>query len=100
GIDLGTTFSVVAHLDNQGRPTSIPNSSGDILTPSVVLFDPDGPIVGKQAVLGAALEPDLVAECVKRDMGNKHFRKAIRGELLPPEVISSYILRSLKADAE
>lgn len=100
GIDLGTTFSVVAHLDSQGRPTSIPNASGDILTPSVVLFDADGPVVGRQAVLGAALEPDLVAECVKRDMGNKHFHKAIRGELLPPEVISSYILRSLKTDVE
>jgi molecular chaperone DnaK len=100
GIDLGTTYSVVAHLDGQGRPTSIPNSAGDILTPSVVLFDPDGTIVGKQAVLGAAMEPDRVAECVKRDMGGKHFRKKINGELLPPEVISSYILRALRADAE
>lgn len=100
GIDLGTTYSVVAYLDHQGRPTSITNSAGDILTPSVVLFDPDGTVVGKQAVLGAAMDPGRVAECVKRDMGSKHFRKPINGEMLPPEVVSSYILRSLRSDAE
>ncbi len=100
GIDLGTTYSVIAHLDSQGRPVTIPNTSGDLLTPSVVLFDEDGTVVGKEAVLAAALEPDLVAVCVKRDMGSKHYRKAIRGEHLPPEVISSFILRRLKEDAQ
>lgn len=100
GIDLGTTYSVIAHLDSQGRPASVPNSSGDILTPSVVLFDIDGTVVGKEAVLAASLEPDKVADCVKRDMGGKHYRRQINGEYLPPEVISSYILRRLKADAE
>jgi molecular chaperone DnaK len=45
GIDLGTTYSLVAHLDRLGRPTSIPNSDGELLTPSVVLFDADGPVV-------------------------------------------------------
>jgi len=100
GIDLGTTYSVVAHLDSQGRPVSIVNSSGEILTPSVVLFDTDGTVVGKQAVLAATMEPERVADCVKRDMGSKHYRKSINGEYLPPEVISAYILRTLKADAE
>lgn len=100
GIDLGTTYSVVAYLDHQGRPVSIANSAGDILTPSVVLFDQEGTVVGKEAVLAAPLEPDRVAECVKRDMGSKYYRKKINGEFLPPEVISSYILRRLKADAE
>lgn len=100
GIDLGTTYSVVAHVDGQGRPTSIINAAGDILTPSVVLFDHDGPVVGKQAVLAAAMDPDKVAECVKRDMGAKHFRRKIGGESLPPEVISSIILKNLRADAE
>lgn len=100
GIDLGTTYSVIAHLDEKGRPTSIPNSNGDLLTPSVVLFDDDGVVVGKEAVLAAALEPDRVADCVKRDMGGKYYHKPIRGELLPPEVISSFVLRRLKQDAE
>jgi molecular chaperone DnaK len=100
GIDLGTTYSVIAYVDAQGRPTTVPNSSGEVLTPSVVLFDEGGTIVGKEAVLAAAMEPDKVAECVKRDMGEKYYSKRIKGELLPPEVISSYILRRLKADAE
>ncbi len=100
GIDLGTTFSLVAHVDAQGRPACIPNSAGDLLTPSIVLFDEGGAVVGKEAVLASAMEPDKVAECVKRDMGAKAYRKKINGEDLPPEVISSMILRSLKADAE
>ncbi len=100
GIDLGTTYSVIAHVDAQGRPVSLLNADGERLTPSVVLFGEDGTVVGKQALLGAALEPDRVAVCVKRDMGMKYFRHRVHGELLPPEVISSLILRSLKADAE
>jgi molecular chaperone DnaK len=100
GIDLGTTYSVVAYLDAQGRPTSLLNADGERLTPSVVLFGDDGTVVGKQALLGSALEPERAAICVKRDMGAKFFRQPINGESLPPEVISSLILRSLKDDAE
>jgi molecular chaperone DnaK len=100
GIDLGTTYSVVAHLDAHGRPISIPNSVGELLTPSVVLFEDGGVIVGKEAVQAAAMEPDRVADCVKRDMGSKAYRRKINGEFLPPEVISSFILKSLKGDAE
>jgi molecular chaperone DnaK len=100
GIDLGTTFSVIAYVDAQGRPTSIVNGDGERLTPSVVLFGADGTVVGKQAVQGSAMEPERAAVCVKRDMGAKCYRKPINGEYLPPEVISSCILRSLKEDAE
>jgi molecular chaperone DnaK len=100
GIDLGTTYSLVAYVDAQGRPCSIPNAAGDLLTPSVVLFEEGGTVVGKEAVLASAMEPDKVAECVKRDMGAKVYRKKINGEYLPPELISSLILRSLRTDAE
>jgi molecular chaperone DnaK len=100
GIDLGTTYSLVAYVDAQGRPCSIPNAAGDLLTPSVVLFEESGTVVGKEAVLASAMEPDKVAECVKRDMGAKVYRKKINGEYLPPEMISSLILRSLRTDAE
>jgi molecular chaperone DnaK len=100
GIDLGTTYSVIAYVDSQGRPSSIPNAAGELLTPSVVLFDEAGTIVGKEAVQASAMEPEKVAECVKRDMGGKVYRKKINNEHLPPEVISSIILRSLKADGE
>ncbi len=100
GIDLGTTYSVVAYIDGHGRPTTIPNAAGDLITPSVVLFEEGSTVVGKEAVQAAAMEPHKVAVCVKRDMGKPHFSRPINGEKLPPEVISSVILRSLKADAE
>lgn len=96
GIDLGTTFSVVAHLDATGRPCTIPNSEGDPLTPSVVLFDGSSLIVGKEAVKAAAMEPDRVADFAKREMGNAHYSRTIGGERLPPEVIQSLILEKLK----
>lgn len=100
GIDLGTTYSVVAFVDATGRPVSIPNAAGDIITPSVILIEDDGPVVGKEAVLASAMEPEKVAQCVKRDMGAKMYRKKVNGESLPPEVLSSIILRALKADAQ
>ena len=50
GIDLGT-FSVIAYLDLAGRPTTIPNAEGDLTTPSVVLFDGESIVVGKEAKL-------------------------------------------------
>jgi molecular chaperone DnaK len=100
GIDLGTTFSVAAYLDPQGRPTSILNSHGDLLTPSVVLLEEGAVVVGKEAVAASVLEPERVADCVKRDMGAKAYRKKINDREMPPEVISAMILRQLKTDAE
>lgn len=100
GIDLGTTYSLVAYLDLQGNPISIPSGAGDLLTPSVVLFEDDGVVVGKEAVAASLLDPDAVAECVKRDMGAKQYQKLVRGKPMPPEVISSLILRKLRTDAE
>ena len=100
GIDLGTTFSVVATLDAQGRPRSIQNAEGDITTPSVVMFDRESVIVGKEAVKLASFDPEAIAAYAKRDIGATRFGKAIRGHHLPPEVVQSFVLRKLKADAE
>ena len=100
GIDLGTTYSVVAALDPSGRPVTIPNRHGDLSTPSVVLFDDDGLIVGKEAQRLALLEPDRVAECPKRDMGSRFYHRPVAGRQVPPQVISAIILKRLKADAE
>lgn len=100
GIDLGTSYSLIAYVDAQGRPSCIHNGTGDLLTPSVVLFEESSTVVGKEAVLASAMEPEKVAEGVKRDMGARVYRKKLNDEYLPPEVISSLILRSLKNDAE
>ena len=100
GIDLGTTYSVIAYLDPQGRPTSIHNQTGDLLTASVVLFDPAGIVVGKEAVQAGSMQPDQIADCAKRHMGARAYPKKINDYEYPPEVISAFVLRSLKADAE
>jgi molecular chaperone DnaK len=100
GIDLGTTYSVVAALDASGRPRTVPNRHGDLLTPSVVLFRDDCLIVGKEAQRLALEEPDRVAECPKRDMGSRYYHQAVAGRQVPPQVISAVILKRLKVDAE
>jgi molecular chaperone DnaK len=99
GIDLGTTFSVIAHLDSEGRPWTIPNSEGDPATPSVIFFDGSSVIVGKEAVKAATISPENVAQFAKRDMGCNVVEKPIHGEYLPPEVIQSFVLDKLRQDA-
>lgn len=95
GIDLGTTYSAMAWVNETGHSALVPNDEGDLLTPSVVLFDDDGIIVGKEAKKVAILYPDRVAACVKRDMGKPVYSKPIGRQYLPPEVIQSYILKKL-----
>ena len=70
----------------------VPNAEGDILTPSVVFFDGENIVVGKEAVKAAVACPDDIAQFVKREMGNTVYAKPIRGEHLPPEVIQSLVL--------
>jgi molecular chaperone DnaK len=98
GIDLGTTNSAVAWVDESGRTAMLRNADGDLLTPSVVFFDDSEIIVGKEALRAAAAQPDRVAQWVKRDMGSPVYSRPIRGQYLPPEVIQSCILRKLRGD--
>ena len=100
GIDLGTTYSVIAYLDANGTPTTVRSAEGDLTTPSVVLFDDTDVVVGKIAQKAATMQPQQVAQLVKREMGNATFSKSINGEHFPPEVIQALILEKLKQDAE
>jgi len=90
----------VAYIDNTGRPVSIPNELGDILTPSAIFVDDDEIIVGKEAVKAAVTRPEAYAECFKRDMGGASFRRTVCGQNVPPEVLSAFVLERLKRDAE
>ncbi len=99
GIDLGTTYSVVARLDASGRPETLVNAEGDRLTPSVVLFDVEDVVVGKESLKAVATEGEHVALCAKRDMGQPVFHKAIDGKQYPPEVLEAWILNKLRQDA-
>ena len=100
GIDLGTTYSAVAYLDGTGRPVTVLNGTGDLLTPSALLFDDDGVVVGKEAVKSSMLTPDCYIECFKRDMGGSAARRKVRGLEAPPEVLSAFVLERLKRDTE
>ena len=101
GIDLGTTYSAVAALDDRGHPVTLPNRDGDMLTPSAVLLLDDGSAVVGQAALDVAQEqPDRVATLVKRRMGLDSFGRAVAGREFRPETLSAVILRKLVQDAE
>ena len=99
GIDLGTTYSAVAYLDDKDRTQIVRNTEGDLLTPSAVLFENTEVIVGKEAKKASAVRSESVAQFVKRDMGKKSFSHTIHGEKLHPEVIQACILKKLKDDA-
>src|SRR3954467_15808804 len=96
GIDLGTTYSAVATLDDHGQPRTLPNRDGDMLTPSAVLLLDDGSAVVGQAALDVALEmPERVAGLVKRRMGYPTYGREVAGRDFRPETLSAVILRKL-----
>src|SRR6516162_1795700 len=101
GIDLGTTFSAIATLDDYGHPVTLPNRDGDMLTPSAVLLADDNTAVVGQAALDVALEqPDRVATLIKRRMGHPSYGRPVAGRDFRPETLSALILKKLVQDAE
>ncbi len=100
GIDLGTTYSVVARLDDTGRPQTLINAEGDHLTPSVVLMEEGEAVVGREAVKAMSSEMERVAECAKRDVGERMFHKSLGGRQYPPEAIEAWILNKLRVDTQ
>ena len=121
GIDLGTTNSLVAYVeDRTGLPRIIPDPEGGRLLPSVVAFAPEGILVGEPARRQLVRRPESTVYSVKRFMGRgskdarrdaqrSHYRLAegdeglVRfvtgaGELSPVEV-SADILRVLRQRA-
>ncbi len=99
GIDLGTTNSCVAVIEN-GEPTVITNPEGMRTTPSVVGFAKNGDrLVGKVAKNQAITNPDKTISSIKRHMG-ENYNVNIDGKNYTPQQISAMILGKLKADAE
>ena len=123
GIDLGTTNSCVAIIDN-GEPFVIPNEEGGRTTPSVVGFGPDGDrLIGQMARRQAATNPEQTIYAAKRLIGRKVSDEEVRryrdtvpyaivphdngdawieinGEMVPPTQISAVILDQMKDIAE
>lgn len=99
GIDLGTTNSLCAIFQHD-RPVLIPTAHGRFLTPSVVARLEDGQIlVGDAAKEWRVTKPEWCASRFKRWMGTQESVKLGRQTFTAPE-LSSFVLRSLKSDAE
>ncbi|MEC7151117.1 MAG: molecular chaperone DnaK, partial [Candidatus Thermoplasmatota archaeon] len=100
GIDLGTTNSCVATIEN-GEAVVITNAEGARTTPSVVAFAKDGGerLVGVTAKRQAVTNPDRTMVSVKRHMGTDWSTDVDEASYTPQEV-SAFILQKLKADAE
>ena len=103
GIDLGTTYSCIAQVDQFDQAVVLRNFEGDATTPSVVYFeDETNVVVGKEAKGMLETEPDKTVSFIKRDMGNDAaFDKGSNTTPyhLDPSEISAYILKKLVKDA-
>lgn len=100
GIDLGTTYSAVACVDEYGKPMVVKNSDGQNTTPSVVFIDPPNYVVGDVALQSTMTDPDKVVQFIKRYMGVADYRVNIGEYSFSPEFISSIVLRKLVQEAE
>lgn len=100
GIDLGTTYSCIAHLNEHGEPVTIPNQEGELSTPSVAMFDGAEVIIGTEALRHAIVNPRNVVQHAKRFLGRPDFQWEIDGRYFTPKDISAFILKKLLAAAQ
>lgn len=97
GIDLGTTFSAVATLDDTGRPVIVHNQDGANITPSVVSFlDSNKVEVGESARRVLGTDPNTIGR-FKRNMGSSEIYTAHNTEHTPT-ALSAFVLKKLKED--
>jgi molecular chaperone DnaK len=90
GIDLGTTNSCVAVVEN-GTPKVIENSEGARTTPSIVAYTSDEIIVGASAKRQAVTNPKNTIYASKRLIGRKFTEQAVQKDinLMPYKIIES-----------
>jgi molecular chaperone DnaK len=99
GIDLGTTYSVVAYVTPDGSIEILENDDGQQLTASAVHFGDRGQVmVGRVAKEMSRIDPDRVVTGIKRHMGKEHLL-TFDGTAFRPEGISGVILRRLAQNA-
>jgi molecular chaperone DnaK len=124
GIDLGTSNSVAAVIDKDGRPRILTTPEGSTMLPSVVWFTTDGPVVGERARDGLDFAPDTTIFGAKRLLGRRFDHPEIKklarilpydlteapngdtwiqltpGRSISPEEVCALILRELRRMAE
>ena len=102
GIDLGTTYSAVAKINNSGKPEIVKNAQGGNITPSVVEFTGKekysvGDTAKKMSVVNRKnCVPSTPGDEAKRHMGSTEKIYEIFGEKHTPVSISALILKKLK----
>ena len=100
GIDLGTTYSCIAYIDEYGKPVVLKNSDGDLTTPSVVMVETEGNvIVGSEAKRSLEIDPDRTVQFIKRKMGKEDDTFTLNGREYSAPELSAYILEKLVNDA-
>ena len=91
GIDLGTTYSCIAYIDEYGKPVVLKNSDGDLTTPSVVMVETEGNvIVGSEAKRSLEIDPDRTVQFIKRKMERKMIHYAKRQGVLCARALRLY----------
>ena len=100
GIDLGTTYSCIAYIDEYGKTVVLKNSDGDSTTPSVVMVESESNIiVGTEAKRSIEVEPDKTVLFIKRKMGKENDTVTLNGTVYHAPEISSMILKKIVNDA-
>ncbi|MEO2035651.1 MAG: Hsp70 family protein, partial [Planctomycetaceae bacterium] len=100
GIDLGTTYSCIAHLNEHGEPVTLPNQEGELATPSVVMMDDNHAIVGTEALRNAIVHPERVIQNSKRFIGGRDKHWEISNRRFTPVDIAALILKKLISAAQ
>lgn len=100
GIDLGTTYTKIAYVDNFGNAVGVNNMEGTYMTPSVVFFEsPEDIVVGETAKELVYLEPEKAVCGIKRLIGKSNFAINFQGEDLSPEEVAAFIIKKVINDA-
>ncbi|EIV94665.1 Hsp70 family protein [Frankia sp. QA3] len=95
GIDLGTTYSVIARINDLDQAEVLLNNDSSPTTPSVVYFESDSnAVVGAEAKRSQLRDPDNACSLIKRNMGTV-YPLDFRGQKHTPESISALILKEL-----
>ena len=97
GIDLGTTNSVMARLDEMGNPIIVHNKEGANVTPSVVEIDGETVLVGLEPKKSARFKQNIFFE-FKREMGSSK-KYEIEDKSFTPTELSSFVLKKMLNDA-
>lgn len=102
GIDLGTTYSAIATLDDSGNPVIIENFDDSVPFLASAVYFPEGgdPVIGKEAKNQAETDPARVVQFVKRSIGKDDIKFPFDGVEYTPITISALILKRMKEYAE